>query len=164
MRLHAQHTDAECAGQLLETYDAQMRFLREADATNDMYQEPLPRDKSIVVRKLLGHKNVKQWRSPKPSGISKACTGGRVLRPTPGPLNTLPASDFRDVYGSVTMEARRRLVATLCWFRRHQRFELGPMIFAMRRAALLGAGLRAGRAHARGRDGGHRGARAPPTC
>ena len=134
-----QHTDAECAGQLLETYDAQMRFLREADAANDMYQEPLPRDKSIVVRKLLGHKNVKQWRSPKPSRYLEGVYGADAsTRPTPGPLNTLPASDFRDVYGS-TMEARRRLVATLCWFRRHRRFELGSMIFAMRRRAFLAA-------------------------
>lgn len=123
---------------MLKEYDEHVTAMRDYATKSMLDCEPLPRDWSIDSRELLGHARVSRWRAPKVEPYADGVYG-RDWRDWRGPLNTAPSVPFDGDFHESSTEARHRLVATLCWFRRHQRSLLGPMISAMRKRAMLAA-------------------------
>jgi hypothetical protein len=133
------HTDG--VARMLNEYDSLVDSMR-AYSSDALTIEPLPRDWCTDAKQLCGdrRKNVEKWRSPKkvfPYNDGAHARTGRRL----GCFDLAPKSAITDAPMESMLEARHRLVATLCWFRRHQRGLLPGMIAAMRQRALRSAQL-----------------------
>lgn len=141
---------------LLKEYDEEVENMR-AYSNRCVTSKPLPRDFGTLARKIQPSRGAakpaqppplpsdasirhSKWRTPK-----DVCTyaGGVYARSDDqnrGPLNVLASSVAQcDDEELATAHARRRLVATICWFRRHARAQLEPMIVAMAGRAMRSA-------------------------
>ena len=124
--------------QLLKEYDEKVDSMRRSSSTS-LVSDPLPRDWSINTKQLFGRARVSKWRSPNVQPYKEGVYG--ATEPFRGCLNQLPTTTMKDPVRDSTLEARSRLVATLCWFRRHQRYLLAGVIMAMRQRAARSAAL-----------------------
>lgn len=97
-----------------------------------------PRDAFSSSKAMYGRK-LPKWRCPHRGGTNDLYKDG-AFGEQGGCLNVRPQSDPNDLYAS-TMEAKHRLVATICWHRRHHRAMLGQILFEMRERATRAAAL-----------------------
>jgi len=139
---------------MLKEYDEVAESMR-AYSNRCVLSKPLPRDFCTLARKIQpprGGAAAKpvtdaairsgKWRTPKDVCPYAGGVYARTHDEDRGPLN-VPASSVAqlDALLPSTAHARRRLVATLCWFRRHAKHQLEPMIVAMAERAIRSAEL-----------------------
>mgnify|MGYP006123826941 FL=1 len=98
-----------------------------------------PRDVFASSKAMYGRKLAK-WRCPHRGGPESPPYKDGALGEHGGCLNVSPRSDPSDRYQS-TIEARRRLVSTICWHRRHHRAMLAQILYELRERAYRAAAL-----------------------
>jgi hypothetical protein len=98
-----------------------------------------PRDVFASSKTMYG-RNLSKWRCPHRGGPSAPPYKDGALGELGGCLNVSPRSDPSDRYQS-TIEAKRRLVSTICWHRRHHRTMLAQILYELRERAYRSAAL-----------------------
>jgi hypothetical protein len=98
-----------------------------------------PRDVWSSSKTMFGRKLTK-WRCPHRGGPEGPPYKDGALGEQGGCLNVSPRSDPSDRY-MATLEARRRLVSTICWHRRHHRTMLAQILYELRERAYRAAAL-----------------------
>lgn len=103
------------------------------------HHSDFPRDVWSSSKTMFGRKLTK-WRCPHRGGPEGPPYKDGALGEQGGCLNVSPRSDPSDRY-MATLEARRRLVSTICWHRRHHRTMLAQILYELRERAYRAAAL-----------------------